>query len=88
MSLIYWQQNLHQYQKSLDSTSSLDGYMYIREIYQKSWNRKTITEWKQSYLVLRFSLLILEFFKLILNLLEVQCFTNLRILLFNMHSIR
>nr|CAD2130512.1 unnamed protein product [Meloidogyne enterolobii] len=53
MSLIYWQQNLHQYQKSLDSTSSLDGYMYIREIYQKSWNRKTITEWKQSYLVLR-----------------------------------
>jgi len=86
MSLIYWQQNLHQYQKSLDSTSSLDGYMYIREIYQKSWNRKTITEWKQSYLVLRFSLLILEFFKN--AFLEVQYFTNLRILLFNMHSIR
>uniref|UniRef100_A0A915LDB0 RUN domain-containing protein n=1 Tax=Meloidogyne javanica TaxID=6303 RepID=A0A915LDB0_MELJA len=31
MSLIYWQQNLHQYQKSLDSTSSLDGYIDIME---------------------------------------------------------
>uniref|UniRef100_A0A1I8BJ45 RUN domain-containing protein n=1 Tax=Meloidogyne hapla TaxID=6305 RepID=A0A1I8BJ45_MELHA len=53
MSLIYWQQNLHQHQKSLGSTSSLECYMYIREIYQRSWNRKTIAQWQQSYLLLR-----------------------------------
>ncbi|KAF7639326.1 Glutamine-dependent NAD(+) synthetase [Meloidogyne graminicola] len=53
LSLIYWQQNLN---KSILNSSSLECYMYIREIYQKSWNRKSISQWQQSYLVLRGSM--------------------------------